>query len=157
MIAASHAPPRFPRFARFGHNVLVTWNESDPGTDPYLHAAILLGLALVTRVRAVGDEGDIAAMRDVESRIENEVGLERMEKSNDQIRRSSDSIGDELRKGKKQLDLLLRKARQTLTALNVQLVEEGEERESPISLPDGSLADASAEVAAGVPECTNIE
>lgn len=158
VMAASHAPAAFPRFARFGHNVLVTWNESDPGTDPYLHAAILLGLGLVTRVRAAGDEGDIAAMRDVEGRIENEVGrLERMEKSNDQIRRSSDSIGDEVRKGKKQLDLLLRKARQTLTALNVQLVEEGEERGSPISLPDGSLAEASEQLAAAVRDSTDIQ
>lgn len=150
VMAQSHAPSTFPRLARFGQNVLVTWDECDPATDPYLHAAILLGLGLVTRVQAVGDEGDIAAMRDVEGRIENEVGrLERMEKSNDQIRRHSDAIGDEVRKGKKQLDLLLRKARETLQALNVQILEESVERESPINLPGSSLGQASAALSPG--------
>jgi hypothetical protein len=153
VMAESHAASTFPRFARFGQNVLVTWNESDPASDPYLHAAILLGLGLVSRVRAAGDEGDIAAVRDIEARIETEVGrLERMEKSNDQIRRHSDSIGDEVGKGKKQLDLLLRKAKDTLKALNVALVDERGEVGSPISLPNGSLEAASTRLgASGAP------
>jgi len=158
VMAESHAPTAFPRFARHGQNVLVTWDESDPVTDPYLHAAVLLGLGLVTRTRAVGDEGDITAMRDVEGRIENEIGrLERMEKSNDQIRRHSDTIGDEVRKGKKQLDLLLRNAKKTLGALNVPLLEEATERRTPILLPEGSLDRASAELAAGTDEGVNSE
>lgn len=149
VMAQSHAPPAFPRLARFGQNVLATWDESDPATDPYLHAALLLGLGLLTRIQPLGDEGDIAAMRDVEGRIENEVDrLERMEKSNDQIRRSSDAIADEVRKGKKQLDLLLRNAKQTLTALNVPLLEEATERETPIVLSEDSLDQASAAAAA---------
>ena len=147
VMAESHATPTFPRFARFGQNVLVTWNESNLSTDPYLHAAILLGLGLVSRARAMGDEGDIAAMRDIEGRIETELGrLERMEKSNDQIRRHSDSIGEELRKGKKHLDLLLRKAKETLKALNVAVVDERVEVGSPISLPNGSLEVASTQL-----------
>ena len=42
-----------------------------------LHA-ILLGIGLVTRTRTAGDPGDIAALRDVESRIEGEIS--RLEK-----------------------------------------------------------------------------
>lgn len=144
VMAESHASQIFPRFARFGQNVLVTWDESDSATDPYLEAAILLGLGLVTRVRATADEGDIAALHDIESRIETEVSrLERMEKSNDQIRRHSDVIGDEVRKAKKQLDLLLQRANETLKALNVQILDERAERESPIALSERSLSDVS--------------
>jgi hypothetical protein len=144
VMARSHAPVTFPRFARFGQNVLVTWDESDPATDTYLHAAIFLGLALVTRAHTVGDDGDIDALRDIEGRIEAELGrLDRMEKSNDQIRRNSDSIGEEVGKARRQLDLLLRKAKGTLKALQVQLSEEEAERRSPITLPNESLDEAS--------------
>jgi hypothetical protein len=158
VMAESHAPSAFPRFARFGQNVLVTWNESNPATDSYLHAAILLGLGLVTRARAVGDGGNISALRDVEGRIEDEVRrLERFEKSNDQIRKHSDTIGDEVRKGKQQLDLLLRKAKETLKALNIQLLDEGAERETPISLPNGSLENASTALEASGGEFARFE
>src|SRR6185295_9466001 len=68
VMARSHASDVFPRFARYGSNVLVTWDEQDPATDPYLHAAALLGMALVTRSQTPGNPGDIAALRDIESR-----------------------------------------------------------------------------------------
>ena len=45
-----------PTFARFGSNVLVAWDETDVAADPYLHAAILLGLGLATRGRTLGDQ-----------------------------------------------------------------------------------------------------
>ena len=48
-----------------------------------------------------------------------------------QIRKRSDVIDDELRKARKQLDLLLRKAQDTLKGLNVELHEESVERASP--------------------------
>jgi hypothetical protein len=55
---------------------------SERGTDPYLQAAILLGLGLVTRRQQAGDQGDIDALRDIEGRIEQELTrLDRMEKS----------------------------------------------------------------------------
>src|SRR5262249_36891664 len=73
VMARSHAADLFPRFARFGNNVLVTWDDQDPATDPYLHAAVLLGMALVARAKTVGDAGDIAALQDIESRIEGEL------------------------------------------------------------------------------------
>lgn len=143
VMARSHASETFPRFARYGNNVLITWDDEDPATDAYLHAAVLLGMALVTRSNTVGDEGDIAALRDIEGRIEGELGrLEKMEKHSDVIRRNADGISDEVRKAQKALDLLLRKAQSTLRALNVELSEEAAERSSPIALPANSLEHA---------------
>ena len=140
VMARSHSSDVFPRFARYGNNVLVTWDDQDPATDAYLYAAVLLGMGLVTRVRPAGDAGDIAALRDIEARIEGELGrLEKMEKHSDAIRKNVDGTGDEIRKAQKALDVLLRKAQSTLRALNVELSDEPAEASSPIMLPRGSL------------------
>lgn len=140
VMARSHASDTFPRFARYGNNVLVVWDAEDPFTDAYLHAAILLGVGLVTRTKTTGDAGDIAALHDIEKRIEDEIGrLEKMEKHSEAIRKNVDGISDEIRKAQKKLDLLLRNARSTLTALNVEVTDEATEIESPIVLPKGSL------------------
>jgi hypothetical protein len=145
VIARSHAPEGFPTFARFGSNVLVVWDETDVAADAYLHAAILLGLALATRVRTVGDQGDLKALRNIEGRIEDELQrLERMEKHTESIRKNSDGISDEIRKAKRQLDLLLQKAKSTLTALNIELHDEAAERSTRISLPEGSYLTATS-------------
>jgi hypothetical protein len=139
VMARSHASDLFPRFARYGNNVIVTWDDQDPATDAYLHAALLLGMGLVTRTRTAGDAGDIAALRDIESRIETELGrLAKMEKHGDAIRKNVDGISDEIRKGQKALDLLLRRAQSTLRALNVELTDEAAEAASPILLAAGS-------------------
>ena len=143
VMAKSHAADGFPRFARYGSNVLVIWDETDAPTDPYLHAAVLLGLGLATRGKRVGDLGDIEALRDMEGRIEDELRrLEKMEKHNEGIRKNSDGIVDEIRRAQRQLDLLLRKAKSTLTALNVELHEEAFERSTPIALPSESYSAA---------------
>jgi hypothetical protein len=141
VMAKSHASDTFPRLARYGNNVLVVWDESDPGTDIYLHAAILLGLGLVARGRTVGDQGDIEALRDVEGRIESEVSrLARLASLNENIRSSSEKIDEELRKAQKQLETLLKKSRSMLKALNVELSEEAVECSSPIGLDAASLS-----------------
>ncbi|RYZ43914.1 MAG: hypothetical protein EOO71_01340 [Myxococcaceae bacterium] len=143
VMARSHASEIFPRFARYGSNVIVTWDDQDPTTDAYLHAAVLLGMALVTRSRTTGDAGHIAALRDVEARIEAELSrLEKMEKHSDAIRKNVDGISDEIRKAQKALDLLMRKAQSTLRALNVELHDEAAERASPIALPSNSFESA---------------
>jgi hypothetical protein len=140
VMARSHASDVFPRFARYGSNVLVTWDDQDPSTDAYLHAAVLLGMALVMRVRTSGDVGDIAALRDVEARIEGELSrLEKMEKHSEAIRKNVDGISDEIRKAQKALDLLLTKAQSTLRALNIEIFDEKVERASPISMPFAEL------------------
>lgn len=150
VLARSHAADGFPRFARHGSNVLLTWDDQDGNTAPYLHAAILLGMALVTRAKMLGDVGDIAALRDVESRIEDELGrIEKMDKYNETIRRGSECMGDEIRKARKALDLLLRKAQSTLRALNIDLQEESVERSTPVALGEDSLDQARLALAAG--------
>ena len=62
-----------------------------------------------------------------------------MEKHSENIRKNVDGISDEIRKAQKKLDLLLRNARSTLTALNVEVNDEAIEIESPIALPKGSF------------------
>jgi hypothetical protein len=60
-------------------------------SHPYLHAAILLGLALASRQRRSNDEGDLKAMADIDHRIQKELErLDRMRKladSKDGVRR----------------------------------------------------------------------
>jgi hypothetical protein len=143
VMARSHASEVFPRFARYGNNVLVVWDDQDPSTDAYLHAAVLLGVGLVTRCKTVGDAGDINALRDIESRIETELGrLEKMEKHSESIRKNVDGISDEVRKARNVLDLILRKAQSTLLALRVEVSDEAAEARSPLTLPNASLASA---------------
>ncbi|MBK8592629.1 MAG: hypothetical protein IPN77_26635 [Sandaracinaceae bacterium] len=150
VMARSHANDLFPRFARYGNNVLVVWDDQDPSTDAYLHAAVLLGVGLVTRTKAVGDEGDITALHGIEKRIEDELTrLERMEKHSENIRKNVDGISDEIRKAQKKLDLLLRNARSTLTALNVEVSDEAIEIASPIALPNGSFDASVLELPSG--------
>ena len=97
----------------------------------------------------MGDQGDIEALHDVEGRVEDEIRrMEKMEKHNEAIRKNSDAIADEIRKGQRQLGILLRKAKSTLTALNVELHEEGAERSTPITLPVDSLEHAVSALAA---------
>ncbi len=97
-------------------------------------------MALVTRTRTAGDPGDIAALRDIETRIESELSrLEKMEKHSEAIRKNVDGISDEVRKAQKALDVLLRKAQSTLRALNIEVNDEPAEASTPITLPEGSL------------------
>ena len=153
VMARSHASDVFPRFARYGNNVLITWDDQDPTTDAHLHAAILLGMGLVTRTRTAGDPGDIAALRDIEARIEGEFDrLEKMEKHSDSIRKNVDAITDEIRKGQKALDLLVRKAQSTLRALNIEVSDEAIEAATPVALPNGSLAAAVLALPSGAGE-----
>lgn len=141
VMARSHASEAFPMFARYGSNVLVTWDDEDSTTDAYLHAAILLGMGLVVRSKPAGDAGDISALRDIESRVETELSrLERMEKHSDSIRRNVDGLDDEIRRARKAFDLLMRKAQSTLQALNVEIRDESVERGSPIVATTAFLA-----------------
>jgi hypothetical protein len=150
VMASSHASDAFPRFSRFGSNVLVIWDDQDPATDAYLHAAILLGMALVVRVRTTGDAGDIAALRDIEARIESELSrLAKMEKHSEAIRKNVDGISDDIRKAQKALDRLLQNAQSTLRALNVEVHDELAERATPIGLAKGSLREAVVAVSGG--------
>lgn len=148
VMARSHAPSGFPEMARYGNDILVTWDSEDEGTDPYLHAGVILGLALASRQRRPADEGDVKALADVEHRINQELARhEKMKKLAERIRKDAEELGDELRKGGEKLNLLLRNAKDTLKALNVELEDHIEERSAPVLLQANSLTGARAQAA----------
>ncbi len=143
VMAKSHAPTAFPTFARYGADILVVWDDEDDQTDPYLHAAILLGLALASRQRRPDDAGDIRALADIEHRIQKELErLDKMRKLAEFIRDDADKLTEEVRKGGNALELLLRKAKSTLKALDVELTEAEEAKAAPLMLPAASLVQA---------------
>ena len=147
VMARSHAPAGFPDMARYGTDILVTWDSEDESTDPYLHAAVILGLALASRQHRPVDEGDVKALAGVEHQIQAELARhERMKKLADGIRKNAEALGDELRIGSNKLSVLLRNAKDTLKALNVELSDSGAEREQPIVA--GRLEEARGEEAA---------
>jgi hypothetical protein len=152
VMAKSHASTAFPGFARYGTDILVTWDDEDDQTDPYLHAAILLGLALASRARRPDDAGDIRALADIEHRIQKELErLDKMRKLAESIRDDADKLAEEVRKGGNALDLLLRKAKSTMKALDVELAEAEEAKSAPVMLPAGSLVQARAALEEGAP------
>ncbi len=147
VLAGMHAPNWFPSCARYGKDILVTWDCEDPHTDPYLRAALLTALGLASRQQKNANEGDIRALEDVAQRIEAEIArLGKMRSHNDKIRKGSDDIADEIHKGENKLDLLLRKSGEVLKALSVEIRDEEAERRSPITLPNSSMAQASAPI-----------
>lgn len=150
IMSRSHAPIGFPAFARYGNDVLVIWDDQDESTDPYLHAAILLGLGLATRQLKPSQEGNIDALADIESRIQKELTRhQRMQRMAENIKKNADDLSDELRIGSDKMNVLIRNAKDTLKALNVELTESTEERGQPIALPVDSLSTARALLATG--------
>jgi gas vesicle protein len=148
VMARSHAPTGFPELARYGNDILVVWDNEDPSSDPYLQAAVFLGLALASRQRQPADAGDITALADIEHRIQQELARQgKMKKLAERIRDNAEELGDELRKGGDKLNMLLRNAKETLKALNVELTEGEEERNHPVLLPAASLGGPAAMLA----------
>jgi hypothetical protein len=129
VMARTHATPGFPRFQRFGADVLITWDDGDTGTDELLELAVALTLFMAPLGRRQSeDRADIEALRDLEGRIECELSrYERMRTKVEKIRSHSDDLADELRKGNKALHHLLKSARKALGILDL-----------PILCPDGN-------------------
>jgi hypothetical protein len=148
VMARSHAPASFPAFAYHGADILVVWDDEDEQTDPHLHAALLMAMCVASRRKRPQDAGDIKALADIEHRIQGELArLQKMRKLSDSIRRNAEELSDEIRKGGDKLEILLGKARSTLLALNVELVDAEAERIAPVLLPATSLHDARAALA----------
>lgn len=142
VLAKSHASTGFPGFSRCGNDVLVIWDENDPSTDAYLQAAILLALGLATRQKRGDDDGNIKALADIEQKIERELKRhDKMRDLVDTIQKKADDLSEELRKGTKGLQLLVKNAKATLKALNVELAAVEEERAEPLSLPTATPSD----------------
>jgi hypothetical protein len=141
VLAKSHAPNGMQGFTRCGNDVLVVWDENDPATDPYLQAAILLALGLATRQKRGDDDANVNALADIEQRIEKELKRhDKMRELVEAIQKKADDLGEELRKGTKGLNLLVKNAKETLKALNVELAALEDERAEPLSLPTGNDA-----------------
>ncbi len=139
-MAKSHAPDGFPSFARYGTNVLVTWDEDYAATDPYLRAAVFLGIALVSRIHSSAEPGDLDALQDIEGRLEAELKrLERMESCTESIRKNADTMSEEIRKARKALERLITDGKSTLRALRIELYDEAAERSSPIAMAHSSI------------------
>jgi hypothetical protein len=146
VMARSHAPTGFPDMASYGNDILITWDAEDEGTDPYLHAGVILGLAMASRQRRPADEGDIKALADIEQRIHQELARhEKMKKLAERIQKDAEELGGDLRKGGDKLNLLLRNAKDTLKSLNVELEDHALERSAPVLLPANSLTEARKE------------
>jgi len=142
VMSSSHAPAGFPEFARYGSNILMTWDQEDSLTDHRFKAALTAALCLASRKATTADEGDIQALDRIRIDIEKQLDrLGKVRKSNDNIRSNVEKIEDEIRKSEKDLKKLLGNAEKTLRALNVELVNEVEEVRTPIrlsSMPPGT-------------------
>lgn len=135
VMARSTAPTGFPAFARYGTRILVVWDPDDPVSDGTLHGAVVAALALAKRRSAGADAGDLAALADVEQRLVKELQrLGRIDDCAEKIRDQADKVSDEVRKGRKKLALVVKNAKATLRALNVELREEEVEAANPITV-----------------------
>jgi hypothetical protein len=152
VFARSHAASGLPTFARYGQDIVVVWDDENPGTDPYLQAAVMVALGLATRSKASADAGDLQALQGIEQRIVGELTrLGKIRTSAETIRKQAEAIDKEVGIGEKKLAKLLEGAKQTLTALNVELRDEEIERACPIEV-DTEIADNDVMLAAGAEE-----
>lgn len=63
------AQPGIPAFARYGHDLVLRWNEDDPASDVWLKAAAMVALALSVRA-AAHDKKDAASFKKIDGAIE---------------------------------------------------------------------------------------
>jgi hypothetical protein len=135
VMAKTHAGPGFPRFGRYGQDILVVWDAEDTAMDPYLEGALMVGLALAIRHRSAAAEGDLQALQGIEQRIGKEVErLQEIQEAASKIRKQVDAIEKAAATGTQKLEKLLRDSKKTLLALKVELRDDAEERASPIAL-----------------------
>ncbi|MCC6664998.1 MAG: hypothetical protein IT375_14695 [Polyangiaceae bacterium] len=137
VMARSHAPAGFPRFVRYGVDVLVVWDEEDPSSDLTLEAALMVGVALATRRSPKADDADLQALARIEQRVAQEVErLERIRDAAEKIRKQTETIEKEVATGSKKLGSIVKDAKKTLAALDVELDDDELERETPVEFPE---------------------
>lgn len=130
-----------PEFARFGTTIFVLWDPEDRGSDAFLQAALFSATFMATRRRSDADQGDVEALRDVDDRIQAELKrIAKMRNEVAKIMRAGETLENELRVGDDKLRKLVQKAKATLAALNVELLDREVEVENPLSVPETSFA-----------------
>ena len=88
-------------FRRIGDDVLVVWDEEDPSTNIYLHAAISVARALIFKKSRPEkmDEVDVEAMEASISEIEKQMEkLDTIHSAGESIRKQVDNIQAATRK-----------------------------------------------------------
>jgi hypothetical protein len=140
VLAQTHAHVGLGPLSRHGKDILVVWDPLDETTDAYLQASILLALALTSRAHRPADEGNIAALSDIEHRIQSELSrLARMRELASKIEKHAHELQEEVRKGEGKLDVLLKNTKLTLKALNVEPEAAEAEAAVAVGLPPRSL------------------
>ena len=111
-----------------------------PASGRYLRAAGGLGIAPVSRTHSGAEPAERDALQDVERRLEAELKwLERMESCGDSIRKNADTVSDEIRMTRKELEPLSTDRNSTLSALHIDLSDEAAARSPPISMTHASI------------------
>ena len=142
VMARSHAPAGFPTFNRYGQDIIIVWDDENPGMDPHLQGALMVALGLATRSKTTADEGDLQALQDIEQRIVSELNrLDKIRSAATTIRKQAENIEKELNTGESKLSKILNDAKKTLTALNVELRDDEIERACPIEVVGGHVAE----------------
>lgn len=158
VMAKSRAGAGFPTFARYGQDVLIVWDDENAASDPYLEAALMVGLALAIRHRTVASDGDLQALQKIEQRIAREVErLLDIRGAAEKIRKQVEVIEEAADNGNRGLQKLLKDAKKTLCALKVELNDDAEERASPVLLSPPVANDGASEMAATQPAIRNSE
>jgi hypothetical protein len=86
--AARTAPAGLPEIARYGHDVVVLWNDDDPATDVRLRAGLLVAKALAQRT-VEHDAEDAASLAEMDNALE---AIRKQIGGFDEIRTSANTI-----------------------------------------------------------------
>lgn len=119
VLSAAAAPRGFPAFERVGADVLVQWDPDDPSTDAYLHAAMLLALALAARLQQTEASTEAEALEQVAQQLSKHVErMKKLERKGNSLTLTAKEINEEIRSGLEEvhdmsqaLERLLREAR----------------------------------------------
>lgn len=133
VLSAAVRSTSFPAFARYGNDVLVTWDFDDPSTDAYLHAALLVGMALASRTTQQGEVDADAALEKVLHGLEGEVKrLAEIDKKARMIANAADAILAEVGRSQDALRGSLETTRELLDAGRTARADAAAEARSPI-------------------------
>ncbi len=118
--SAKTAPPQLDSFARFGHDIFVTWNPEQPSTDVFLQAGLATVRALCVREarRREGQQADFTAIDQAILEIEKRARkLQEIETWTSNISRDAGKIWELVRKTYEALDRQVEQLRERMADL----------------------------------------